>query len=143
MPFKFPSVEPAAASSSDIGTDEPAHSCGSEDEHIMKKEKVQLFFDNQRAQLPYAAISASDDYTPAALPGCEWWQSDILEACAPDRAALGKQMLPFKLFSSYTGTMPQVPVAEAFSHRCQWGSKQCGSSMSRQRGWCHHVSNYQ
>ena len=44
MPFKFPSVREVAAVSSDIDsvTDEPAaHSSGSEDEHIMKKTKVQ------------------------------------------------------------------------------------------------------
>ena len=135
MPFKFPSVREVVAVSSDIDsvTDEPAaHSSGSEDEHIMKKTKVQEFFDNQRDGLPYAAISAPpstyNDHTPVAIPGCEWWQSDIVESCKDDRAALGKQMQVFKLSSSYTGTMPQVPVTEAFGRRCQWDPKQWGSS---------------
>ena len=123
MPWSFPQVKASncVTQPTDVAQQQATEceeevtsqrSDGSEAEDDMKAKQVKLFFDADESWDCSRQHGRQVRVPP--MDGAEWWQFPILEAGEYERSCLPEsQTEVFKINSSYSGAMPQVPVCEA------------------------------
>ena len=123
MPWRFPQVKVSncVTQPTDVAQQQATEceeevtsqrSDGSEAEDDMKAKKVKFFFDADESWDCSRQHGRQVQVPP--MDGAEWWQFPTLEAGEYERSCLPEsQTEVFKMNSSYSGAMPQVPVCEA------------------------------